>query len=169
MNPCPCGEGSAPGRCRCSEWSRVRYASRVSGPLLDRFDLRVQVERPDIDQLLAADGAGSSRQVAQPETTEAVSRRVATARAVAADRGVGRNADLPAPRLDDVAPMTPAARRVLEARLRQGSLSARGLHRVRRVARTLADLDGRPGPIGEEDVCGALMLRSDPFPVGTGS
>ena len=49
MNPCPCGEGSTPGRCRCSDWPRMRYASRVSGPLLDRFDLRVQVDRPDID------------------------------------------------------------------------------------------------------------------------
>jgi magnesium chelatase family protein len=170
MNPCPCGEGSTPGRCRCSDWSRLRYASRVSGPLLDRFDLRVQVDRPDIDQLLIAAGPASSQSRRdQPETTAAVSLRVAAARAVAADRGVGRNADLPAPRLDEVAPLTPAARGVLEARLRQGSLSARGLHRVRRVARTLADLDGRTGLIGEEDVCGALMLRSDPFPLGTGS
>jgi magnesium chelatase family protein len=170
MNPCPCGEGSAPGRCRCSEWSRLRYASRVSGPLLDRFDLRVQVDRPDIDQLLAAGGARAGQpRLDQPETTAAVSRRVAAARAIAADRGVGCNADLPAPRLDEVAPLSPAARSVLEARLRQGSLSARGLHRVRRVARTLADLDGRPGLIGEDDVCGALMLRSDPFPPATGS
>jgi magnesium chelatase family protein len=59
--------------------------------------------------------------------------------------------------------LTPGARAVLEARLRHGRLSARGLHRVRRVARTLADLAGRPGPIDEEDVCAALVLRSDPF------
>ena len=170
MNPCPCGEGSAPGRCRCSDWSRLRYARRVSGPLLDRFDLRVQVDRPDIDQLLAGGGEGSSQpRLDEPETTAAVSHRVAAARAVAAERGVGRNADLPAPRLDEVAPLTPGARSVLEARLRQGSLSARGLHRVRRVARTLADLDGRSGLVGEEDVCGALMLRSDPFPLVAGS
>jgi magnesium chelatase family protein len=55
------------------------------------------------------------------------------------------------------------ARRVLETRIRQGRLSARGLHRVRRVARTLADLGDRPGPIGEEDVYGALALRVEPF------
>jgi magnesium chelatase family protein len=168
MNPCPCGEGSAPGRCRCSDWARTRYASRVSGPLLDRFDLRVQVDRPEIAQLLAGGEAGSGAPADQ-ETTEAVARRVAAARAMAGERGVGSNADLPAPRLDQVAPVTPAARRVLEARLRQGTLSARGLHRVRRVARTLADLDGRGGPIEEVDVCGALLLRGDPFAPAAGS
>jgi magnesium chelatase family protein len=163
MNPCPCGEGSAPGRCRCSDWARTRYVSRVSGPLLDRFDLRVQVDRPDVDQLLAHGAAESGRGAGTQETTAEVARRVAAARDMAAARGVGSNADLPAPRLDEVAALTAPARRVLEARLRQGTLSARGLHRVRRVARTLADLDGRSGMIEEEDVCAALMLRSEPF------
>src|ERR1019366_4994937 len=48
MNPCPCAGDGSPGSCRCSEGARARYASRVSGPLLDRFDLRVTVERPDV-------------------------------------------------------------------------------------------------------------------------
>ena len=167
MNPCPCGEGSTPGRCRCSEGARMRYANRVSGPLLDRFDLRVQVERPDIAELLGGAGAAWPQVEDGPEATAGVARRVAGARAIAAERGVGSNADLPAHRLDEVAPVTSGARRVLEARLRQGTLSARGLHRVRRVARTLADLDARPGLLEEEDVCAALVLRADPFPLGT--
>jgi magnesium chelatase family protein len=169
MNPCPCGEGLSPGRCRCSERSRLRYAGRVSGPLLDRFDLRVQVDRPDIGQLLGGDGPARDGSADHAESSASVADRVARARAVAAARGVRSNSDLPAPRLDEVAPLTEAARAVLEARLRQGRLSARGLHRVRRVARTLADLDGRPGPVEEEDVCGALMLRCEPFPAVLGS
>jgi magnesium chelatase family protein len=167
MNPCPCGEGLSPGSCRCTERSRSRYAGRVSGPLLDRFDLRVQVDRPDVSQLLGAQSPGSNGPGPDhPESTASVAGRVAAARALAEERGVRCNSLLPAPRLDELAPLTPAARAVLEARLRQGRLSARGLHRIRRVARTLADLDGRIGPVDEDDVCGALMLRCDPFPSG---
>jgi magnesium chelatase family protein len=65
--------------------------------------------------------------------------------------------------LDTLAPLTPAARRLLEQRLRQGRLSARGLHRVRRVARTLADLAGDDGPVCDEAVHAALSMRADPF------
>jgi magnesium chelatase family protein len=159
MNPCPCGEGLAPGNCRCSDQTRLRYSGRVSGPLLDRFDLRVTVGRPEIAQLLAVQPGRD----ASEETTATVAERVAAARRRAAGRGVRCNAELAAPALDDVAPLTTAARAVLEAQLRRGSLSARGLHRVRRVALTLADLARRDGPVGEEDVCGALILRGDPF------
>jgi magnesium chelatase family protein len=83
---------------------------------------------------------------------------------MAIERGVRSNADLPGPRLDELAPVTADARAVLEAQLQSGNLTARGLHRIRRVARTLADLAGRCGPVEEEDVCGALMLRAEPFP-----
>jgi magnesium chelatase family protein len=152
MNPCPCGEGGAPGVCRCSEASRARYARRLSGPLLDRFDLRVPVLRPDVDELLSGDPAEPSAVVAE---------RVAAAREMARARGVRCNAELPASRLDEVAPLTPAASALLEHKLRTGSLSGRGLHRVRRVARTLADLAGEGRVIGEEHVCLALGLRAD--------
>jgi magnesium chelatase family protein len=160
MNPCPCGNGGSPGGCRCREAAKARYASRVSGPLLDRFDLRVVVDRPDVGELLAADGAGQD----SVEPTAVVARRVSAARRLAAARGVTSNAALPAARLDRSAPLERDARRLLEARLRQGRLSARGLHRVRRVARTLADLAGRDGPVGVDDVHAALVLRADVFP-----
>lgn len=159
MNPCPCGEGMTPGGCRCGEQARHRYSGRISGPLLDRFDLRVTVDRPEIEQLLPVEPGRD----AFAETTATVAQRVAAARRLATTRGVRCNAELPGSVLDELAPLTAAARDVLESRLRQGRLSARGLHRVRRVARTLADLGGRPGAIGEEDICGALVLRSDPF------
>ncbi len=159
MNPCPCGEGMTPGSCRCPEQARHRYSGRISGPLLDRFDLRVTVDRPDVAQLLPGRPGAEKPE----ESTATVADRVARARHMARNRGVRCNADLPASALEDLAPLTSAARAVLEARLREGRLSARGLHRVRRVARTLADLAGHPGPVSEEDICGALVLRSEPF------
>jgi magnesium chelatase family protein len=129
----------------------------VSGPLLDRFDLRIEVDRPDAGDLIGDMEAAPDRR----ETTTAVAKRVAAARRMAAARGVICNAELPGPALDELAPMEPSARRLLEVRLRQGRLSARGLHRVRRVSRTLADLGGRDGPVTVDDVYGAVALRSD--------
>ena len=70
------------------------------------------------------------------------------------------NAELPVWQLDEVAALSPGARRLLERRLREGRLSARGLHRVRRVALTVADLAGRDGPQSEEDLLLALALRA---------
>jgi magnesium chelatase family protein len=148
-----------PGSCRCGETARIRYAGRISGPLLDRFDLRVTVDRPQIAQLLPC-GPGPHE---AEESTATVAARVASVRQLAADRGVRCNADIEPSDLNRLAPLTAEATSVLEAWLRAGRLSARGLHRVRRVARTLSDLAGRSGPIGEEDICGALLLRSDPF------
>ena len=152
MNPCPCGEGALSGACRCSDAARSRYARRLSGPLLDRFDLRVPVARPEVTQLLGGPPG---------ETTAAVAERVSAARALAAERGVRANAELTPRRLDEVGSLSPAAARVLEWRLRTGDLSGRGLHRVRRVARTLADLDGAPAVVGEEHVCAALEPRAE--------
>lgn len=155
MNPCPCGDGGPPGSCRCSEQARQRYGRRLSGPLLDRFDLRVPVMRPLVEDLLAAPQAGRSL-----ESSSVVAQRVAQARTHAVGRGVRTNADLPAELLDVLAPMDTPATAVLEYKLRVGALSARGLHRIHRVARTIADLDGAD-VIGEEHVCGALELRTD--------
>jgi len=150
-NPCPCGHGDD-GGCRCTAASRTRYVRRFSGPLLDRFDLRVVVGKPDVDELLRG-GRG--------ETTAVVAERVAEARRRARERGVRCNAELPARQLDYSVPLTPAASSLLEHKLRTNGLSARGLHRVRRVARTLADLAGEGDVVGEEHVCLALGLRAE--------
>jgi magnesium chelatase family protein len=151
MNPCPCGEGSTPGACRCSEAARARYSRRLSGPVLDRFDLRVALARPDVDELLGGQAGESSAAVAE---------RVAQARELATTRGVRANAELAASQLDEVVPLSGDAEALLERRLRSGTLSARGLHRVRRVARTLADLDGAPTVVGAGHVAAALELRA---------
>ena len=151
-NPCPCGRGSPDGACRCGPAARARYRRRLSAPLLDRFDLRVVVSRPDAAHLVAGPPA---------EATAVVAARVAAARAMARERGVRCNAELPAASLEAVAPLTPAARMLLEYKLRSGTLSGRGLHRVRRVARTLADLAGADRAVAEEHICLALGLRGE--------
>ncbi|MDA8186020.1 MAG: YifB family Mg chelatase-like AAA ATPase [Acidimicrobiales bacterium] len=150
MNPCPCGEGMASGRCRCTEASRARYSRRLSSPILDRFDLVVPLGRPRVSDLLGGDPGEDSSTIAE---------RVAAVRALAASRGVRSNAELVHSHLDEVAPLTQPAAAMLSNRLGDGSLTARGLHRVRRVARTIADLDEEP-VINERHVAEALQLRA---------
>jgi magnesium chelatase family protein len=153
MNPCPCGFGGRPGGCRCTDGARSRYQRRLSGPLLDRFDLRVEVTRPSISDLM-----GTERN----EATASVRERVLAARAVAADRGVDVNALIPVDRLDELAPLHADAADVLAQALQSGRLSARGLHRVRRVARTVADLQDPPSDVlTAGQVAVALSLRVD--------
>jgi magnesium chelatase family protein len=153
MNPCPCGEGGSAGLCRCSDAARARYARRLSGPLLDRFDLRVEVRPPSAGVLLGG---------AEEESTETVAARVANARSLSIDRGVRCNAELPAHRLDEVAPLSAEAAGALRAELERGSLTGRGLRRVRTVARTIADLQQQGPTIDLETVQAALALRSTP-------
>jgi magnesium chelatase family protein len=159
MNACRCGADGSPGSCRCPAAARARYAGRISGPLLDRFDLRVRVRRPDVDDLLS--GATGAARPPGNEPSFVVAARVARARELAQQRGVACNAELPASALERYGPLSPGARRLLERRLRQGRLSARGLHRARRVALTLADLAGGGTGLSEEHVLMALALRAD--------
>ncbi|MET0908487.1 MAG: YifB family Mg chelatase-like AAA ATPase [Ilumatobacteraceae bacterium] len=152
MNPCPCGGGGGPGDCVCADAALQRYARRLSGPLVDRFDLRVGVTRPAIDELLA---------IEPNESTEVVAARVAVARSTATHRQGGLNRSIRVRDLDEVAPLEPAARAVLRRELEFERLSGRGYHRVRRVARTIADLrDAGDEPVAESDVALALELRT---------
>jgi magnesium chelatase family protein len=138
MNPCPCGEGVFAGACACTAAARARYTRRLSAPLLDRFDLVVPLFRPDPDQLL--DGPPG-------ESTAVSAAKVAAARGRAAARAGGDP------------PLHPDGARLLASKLREGALTARGLHKVSRVARTVADLMGAE-QVGEEHVCDALTLRT---------
>jgi magnesium chelatase family protein len=155
MNPCPCGYGGRPGGCRCSDAARARYHRRLSGPLLDRFDLRVEVSPPSVSDLMSH---------ARSEPTATVRARVLAARAAAAARGVDTNAAIPVDRLDELAPIGTEAEDVLIHALESGRLSARGLHRVRRVARTVADLQDGPAVLTAAHVATALSLRADAAP-----
>jgi magnesium chelatase family protein len=151
MNPCPCG-GGPPGTCECGADRLRRYTARVSGPLLDRFDLRVRVERPAVDDLL--DGRHG-------EPTVVVAERVAAARRAAIARQGCLNARLGARRLGEVASLDADAAALLRLEMEQQRLTGRGYHRVRRVARTIADLRDPGDPtVGEADVAAALELRT---------
>jgi magnesium chelatase family protein len=157
-NPCPCG-GGPPGSCECDDLARLRYVRRLSGPLLDRFDLRVAVQRPSVDDLL--DQAGG-------EPSAVVAARVAAARVLALARAGRLNAELHGELLDLHARLTPAALGVLRAEMERGRLTGRGYHRIRRVARTVADLravEGTAAPdpdrgvdVGDVEI--ALSLRT---------
>lgn len=149
-NPCPCG-GGPPGECECDEGARGRYLRRLSGPLLDRFDLRVTVDRTAVDDLIGGRTG---------ESTADVRARVLAARVSSLRRNGVLNAALPASRLDECAPLTPQATARLRAELEGNRLTGRGLHRIRRVARTIADLDDPEQPtVDLQHVILALHLR----------
>jgi magnesium chelatase family protein len=152
MNPCPCGGNGSSTDCSCDDQARRRYTQRLSGPLLDRFDLRVTVNRPDVGQLL--DGEPG-------ESTADVAARVAIARRDSIARSGGLNADLDEHGLIEFAPLDDGAERCIRDEMERGRLTGRGYHRVRRVARTLADLaGGSDRAIEEGDVITALSMRA---------
>ncbi|SIO84930.1 YifB family Mg chelatase-like AAA ATPase [Nocardiopsis sp. JB363] len=150
-NPCPCAK---PGNlCTCPAGERRRYFSRISGPLLDRVDLKVELQPVARAELLA------DRSFA--ESSEVVAERVASARERArvrlADTPWNTNAAIPGARLRRDFPVAPTALRVLGLAMDRGQISARGVDRALRVAWTLADLAGRDRP-GEEETAYAYAL-----------
>jgi magnesium chelatase family protein len=150
-NPCPCGQGPL-GACRCSPAQVQRYLRRLSGPLLDRFDLGLWVDPPPAAEVLGAHAHG--------EPTAVVRARVEAARDRARARGVSANRHLRGAALERAAPLGPDALAVLRDRLGAGRLTMRGAQRVRAVALTLMDLDGQEGPLDAEHVHVALSLRT---------
>jgi magnesium chelatase family protein len=154
MNPCPCGFSGHPTlECRCTPAHRVRYQDRLSGPLRDRLDLTVDVPALPIDAM--SDGAPG-------EPSAAVRERVVAARARQTERyaghGVSTNAELTAPLLSRYCAVDRAAMTVLGAAMKKLSLSARGYDRVRKVARTIADLAGAER-IAADHIAEALQFR----------
>jgi magnesium chelatase family protein len=150
-NPCPCAPAD-PRDCICSGNVKRRYLGKLSGPLLDRVDLRVQMH---------AVRAGAFN-VEEGESTACVRERVAAARSAAAQRwrpyGIRTNAEVGGALLRRNFRLEAAAMEPLHVALDQGLLSLRGLDRTLRVAWTLADLAGRSSP-GREDVTVALSFR----------
>lgn len=135
MNPCPCGWlGDVAGRCRCTADQVQRYRARISGPLLDRIDIQLQVGRIPQHELL-------SPVAANVESSHTVRTRVATARERQLARAGKPNYRLEPRELDRDCRLEPGARQLLAQALERLQLSARAGHRILRVARTLADLD----------------------------
>ncbi|MGW1431349.1 YifB family Mg chelatase-like AAA ATPase [Streptomyces sp. NPDC002431] len=155
-NPCPCGRHRLNGEgCECSSATVRRYQSRLSGPLLDRLDLRVTVAPVRREDLIGQGGRG--------EPTALVAARVREARARAAKRlaGTGRstNSEVSGHELRTGLAVAPGALAEAERDLARGMLTARGLDRVLRVAWTVADLRGAERPEAS-DVAQALELRT---------
>jgi magnesium chelatase family protein len=146
-NPCPCARaaGLAEG-CHCSPSMRRRYLGRISGPLLDRVDVKIELEPVGRKELL------NDRNFA--ESSQTVARRVVQARERTAHRLRGTpwrlNAEVPGSELRRTWPPAPGSLRVLERSLERGQISARGLVKVIRVAWTIADLAGKPCPTRDE-------------------
>ncbi|MDQ8043975.1 MAG: YifB family Mg chelatase-like AAA ATPase [Solirubrobacteraceae bacterium] len=147
MNPCPCGRGGL--QCRCSEADIERYRRRISGPLLDRIDLLAPVMRPDVE---AKDKRSRSSATIAERVLEARERqraRQGCVNAVLNDRG-----------LRDKAAISSEAHALLDELYARGTLSMRGAHRVLRVARTVADLDG-DAAVDKSALGRALTMRQD--------
>ena len=139
MNPCPCGYyGDAKHACSCAEATVPRYQRRISGPLLDRFDLFVDVPRVEYEELIGEPTG---------EPSSAVRRRVAAARDIQRRRLEGSdrltNAEMGPLEVREFCqrPLAAEAQPLLATAMEQLGLSARAFHRVLKVARTIADLD----------------------------
>ena len=136
MNPCPCGyAGDASARCQCSPEQVRRYRARVSGPLLDRIDIHLEVPRvPQIE--LRAD------QSELPESTATVRARVIAAREIAVMRTGKANSQLNSTELNRHCALNPRDHALLDRLVEKCGLSARAYHRILKLARTIADLAG---------------------------
>ncbi|MDP2729484.1 MAG: YifB family Mg chelatase-like AAA ATPase [Dehalococcoidales bacterium] len=154
-NPCPCGYyGDLVKECRCSPGEISRYQKRISGPLLDRIDIFIDVPRVDYEKL-ADDRVG--------ESSEKVRARVEQARQVQNERfketGQFCNADMTPAEVMKFCHTEPEAQSLLKAAMKSFSLTARGFHRILKVARTIADLEGAE-TIGSTHLAEAIQYRS---------
>ena len=155
MNPCPCGYSEAGTRpCTCTSQQRRTYLAKVSGPLMDRIDVRVALNRPTLADLQFGGACA--------ESTAVVAARVFAARERAAERLVQTpwliNNDVPGPDLRRLFPLPQSAADALNNALMRGQLSPRGADRVARVSWTVADLAGHDRPT-RSDVLAALAHR----------
>jgi magnesium chelatase family protein len=151
MNPCPCGyAGDASGRCACTPEAIRRYRARISGPLLDRIDLQVEMPRVPLSELGDTVVAGESSSSVRDRVIAARARqlvRAGKANAMLNNREVQRDCVLAAP-----------DRHLLERSLDKLGLSARAYHRILRVARSIADLAGAER-IGTPHLTEAIQYR----------
>jgi magnesium chelatase family protein len=151
-NPCPCGFAGVGDRCTCGEADFRRHRRKLSGPLLDRMDLLVNVERPSVQDLRAppsTDSAGARARVAEARERQ---------QARLADSGVRCNGEMDVRLVRRHVRMDSAAEQALARAYATGALSARGRHRVLRVARTIADLEHREF-VTHAEILMALSLR----------
>ncbi len=157
MNPCRCGYFGHPTKpCTCSPLEVKRYISKISGPMLDRIDIQIELPSLSYDELSGASG--------EEERSEVIRERVRRAREFAASRmegetGIFCNAQLDSASIRKYCVADPSAQALLKAAYDKMGMSARGYDRVMRVARTIADLDGSE-VIGAKHIAEAIQYRS---------
>ncbi|MEJ5364401.1 MAG: YifB family Mg chelatase-like AAA ATPase [Desulfosoma sp.] len=155
MNPCPCGFAGDPTKsCRCSALEIQRYRSRISGPILDRIDLHVDVPAVKVEDLQGEHGAESSSQV-RSRVMEARQRQ----RARFCNEGIFANAAMGPKEVQRHCAVDPHGERLLHEAIKTLHLSARAYHRILKVARTVADLEGTER-IAPHHVLEAIQYRS---------
>ncbi len=155
MNPCPCGyRGTRTMECRCDDAAVAKYVGKLSGPLLDRIDLQIEIARVPFDDMVRRDGG---------ESSAAVRARVVVARERQRERFEGTalacNADIPANAMRRYCPLDEPAMLLLARASAKRQFSARALDRIARVARTIADLAAREA-IASEHIAEAIQYRS---------
>ena len=154
MNPCPCGYyGSSTGKCNCSQNEIDRYLRKVSGPMLDRIDIQVEAASVEFDDFSQPSGESSSD----------IRARVVDAHAMQSKRFVGTytrgNAQMTAPQVEEFCPLGDAEKELIRQAFDRLGLSARAYHKILKMARTIADLDGEEA-ISVIHLSEALSYRS---------
>ena len=158
MNPCPCGyAGDARGRCQCTATQVARYRGRISGPLIDRIDMHVELAVLPAEHLLAT--VRHLEVAPRGESSATVARRVALAQELQMQRQGKLNAWLLPAEVTRICKLERESRALLSTAISRLGLSARGFHRVLRVARTCADLAGS-ADIRRSDLSEAVTLRA---------
>jgi magnesium chelatase family protein len=163
MNPCPCGrQGDPSGKCRCTPAEVLRYRGRISGPLLDRMDMHVDVPRVEVSDFDETsdrgDDNGGGESGARGESSAVTAARVASARQIQLARQGTCNARLADAQVDRWCAPDKTGRAVLERAMQHLGFSARARQRILKLARTIADLNGEAA-VSASHVSEAVMLR----------